>query len=595
MSSIEPISEKAAAPIPLPTSSRPTPTTYTPLRRALLITGTLLLLPVAHHTFSNFTDNTPSIALSGPAVSNACVQAPAVPYISDTARSDFIFENDTFKAKEVERFLGAIRIPTQSYDDMTNAKFEEGEGYDVRFDGFKKLHAYLEETYPLIYEKTTLANPHRFNLVYTLRGSEPKLKPLVLTAHQDVVPAPDSTLDRWTYPPFKGVFDGEYIWGRGSSDCKNSLIAIMTALEHRLEQGWKNRRTLVLAFGFDEEIGGPQGASAIGKHLLDTYGPNGVAMLVDEGGSGVEEKYGKLWILPGTAEKGNVSPAILVETEGGHSSTPSVHTGIGILSRIVASVEDANLFPPTLHTSSPVYGYMNCVATHGVPSLVPSWLKKGLQGKQTQKALDKLAAAYAEVRGRMAGEFLVRTSKAVTLISGGHKLNALPESARAVFNSRIDFSQSPETVLDIYTDSILPTAEAYNFTLISFNKTVLHEGSDGTIRIDIQGDDPLAPAPLTPVHGQAWDLFGWASRRVFEKDGEDEVIVSPSAATGNTDTKWYWDLTKNIYRFVPRRIGTSFAAHTVDEKILFKTHLEGLAWYHELILLFDDIKTDEGF
>ena len=50
-----------------------------------------------------------------------------------------------------------------------------------------------------------------------------------------------------------------------------------------------------------------------------------------------------------------------------------------------------------------------------------------------------------------------------------------------------------------------------------------------------------------------------------------------------------------IYRFVPRRVGTSFNAHTVDESVLLDTHLEGIEWFHELILFFDDIKTDEGF
>lgn len=95
-------------------------------------------------------------------------------------------------------------------------------------------------------------------------------------------------------------------------------------------------------------------------------------------------------------EKGIVNAQIEVRTEGGHSSIPRPHTSIGLLSRIVASIEcvclqlassegvsradacqlllhrDQNLFPPTLHTASPIYGYLNCINTHGTPSLVPS-------------------------------------------------------------------------------------------------------------------------------------------------------------------------------------------------------------------------------
>lgn len=44
-------------------------------------------------------------------------------------------------------------------------------------------------------------------------------------SHYDVVPAPESTYDRWTYPPFSGHNDGTDIWGRGASDDKTLLVA----------------------------------------------------------------------------------------------------------------------------------------------------------------------------------------------------------------------------------------------------------------------------------------------------------------------------------------------------------------------------------
>lgn len=56
-----------------------------------------------------------------------------------------------------------------------------------------------------------------------------------------------------------------------------------------------------------------------------------------------------------------------------------------------------------------------------------------------------------------------------------------------------------------------------------------------------------------------------------------------------------WDLTRAIYRFVPRRVDTSFGAHTVDERTLLRTHLETVEWYHELVLFADAIENDDGF
>jgi Gly-Xaa carboxypeptidase len=67
----------------------------------------------------------------------------------------------------------------------------------------------------------TLDLVHSHSMVYTLKGTDKILKPLMLTGHLDVVPATTS-LDRWTYPPFEGVIEKEWIYGRGTSDCKVS-------------------------------------------------------------------------------------------------------------------------------------------------------------------------------------------------------------------------------------------------------------------------------------------------------------------------------------------------------------------------------------
>lgn len=61
-------------------------------------------------------------------------------------------------------------------------------------------------------------------LVYEIQGSNPSLKPLFLTAHQDVVPVLPSTRSQWTHDPYGGEYDGTVIHGRGASDTKSSLI-----------------------------------------------------------------------------------------------------------------------------------------------------------------------------------------------------------------------------------------------------------------------------------------------------------------------------------------------------------------------------------
>ena len=104
---------------------------------------------------------------------------------------------------------------------------------------------------------------NKYGLVYTVKGSDPDLKPILLTAHQDVVPVDEDSLDEWTYPPFEGHYDQRdgHLYGRDTSDDKAALTGLMSAVEALLAQDdYDPRRTVTLAFGFDHEVGGEKGA-----------------------------------------------------------------------------------------------------------------------------------------------------------------------------------------------------------------------------------------------------------------------------------------------------------------------------------------------
>jgi len=66
------------------------------------------------------------------------------------------------------------------------------------------------------------------------------------------------------------------------------------------------------------------------------------------------------------------------------------------------------------------------------------------------------------------------------------------------------------------------------------------------------------------------------------------VISAPSAMTGNTDTRYYLDLSENIYRWSPARVGSRLNVHTVDEKIMTSGHVDGIRFFTELIVQADD-------
>lgn len=89
---------------------------------------------------------------------------------------------EEFRKGSIERLSGAVQIPTQSYDDM--GKIGEDSRWDILYDFAK----YLKNTFPRVHEylNPEIVNTH--GLLFTWKGSDESLKPLVLMAHQDVVP-----------------------------------------------------------------------------------------------------------------------------------------------------------------------------------------------------------------------------------------------------------------------------------------------------------------------------------------------------------------------------------------------------------------------
>ena len=121
---------------------------------------------------------------------------------------------------------------------------------------FLAFHAFLAERFPAAHEALERETVSEYSLLYTWRGSDPSLRPVLLAAHQDVVPVIPGSLERWTQPPFGGVVAEGYVWGRGTLDDKVGVMGLLEAVESLVADGFEPRRTIYLAFGHDEEIGG---------------------------------------------------------------------------------------------------------------------------------------------------------------------------------------------------------------------------------------------------------------------------------------------------------------------------------------------------
>lgn len=505
------------------------------------------------------------------------------PLVPDFNKSiELIFNDAGFRQESLARLSGAIRIPTEIED--THPRPEDDLEY---YAEFFKLHEYLEQAFPLVHKHLQLEKVNHVNLLYTWKGSDESLEPMMLTAHQDVVPVNPNTVNDWTYPPYSGHFDDatDFVWGRGSVDCKNLLVGELSAIEQLLKDGFQPKRSVIVALGFDEESSGAWGAQTMGAFLHDRYGDDGIYSIVDEGGAVLQLDKNIYAAAAITGEKGYVDVEVTVHGHGGHSSVPPDHTTIGIAAQLIKELE-AHPFEPAFTPQNPFYGLLTCTAEHS--SILPADVKKAILNapfdqKEMQKMIDFVAS------DRRTREML-RTSQAVDIINGGVKANALPEVTSFLVNHRIDITSSVNETIERDLGIIKAIAQKFNLGLVLAGDEIIPESKLGYI--DIKPISALEPAPLSPVKDSpVWDVFAGTIQNVFEngyfKDApETEFYVTTALVSGNTDTKFYWPLTKNIYRFMGFVASSDLLRiiHSVNEHIPLSSHLSTIAFVYEYIV-----------
>jgi len=399
-----------------------------------------------------------------------------------------------------QHLAGALRFKTISVLDDQQA------GYMPFLD----LQHYLEETYPLVHTHLSRKRFMDYALLYTWQGSNPDLAPIVLMAHQDVVPVEEDTLPAWEHPPFDGVIADGYVWGRGAQDIKNQMIAILEAAERLLASGYIPERTIYLAFGHDEEIGG-KGAAQIAAFLQD-LGIQPEAVL-DEGGAvaegllpGLNDPVG----LVGVAEKGFMTLKFSVEAAPGHSSTPPRETAIGILSKALAFLEAAPQ-PTNLRPANMLFRSLSPVLPFGLQfALANQWLF----GSVIRRNLEKIPSSYA----------MIHTTCAPTIIHAGVKENVLPASATAWVNFRI-----------LPGDTIAKVCERVRKII-----------DDDRVQFEPVQTFLTEASTFSSIDTPAFQTLERTIREVFLG-----VPVAPMLLMGGTDARNYHPFCERVYRFIP--------------------------------------------
>jgi len=412
---------------------------------------------------------------------------------------------------------------------------------------FQRLEAELMGVAPAARHVLHREPVNDLSLLYTWTGRDPTLPPVLLAAHLDVVPVDPASESDWTHPPFEGTVEDGIVWGRGALDDKASLVCLLAAVDRLVRTGFRPERTVYLAFGHDEEVGGYEGAKQIAQ-LLESRGVE-LAWVLDEGGLVASEFVAGArgsFAVVGIAEKGSVSIALELEEAGGHSSVPPAHTAIGDLARALVRLERHPM-------PARIDGVTGLFLDQLAPELpFPERLvlaNRWLFGPLIEYAFSRVPALDA----------MQRTTTALTIFDAGVKENVLPARARAIANFRIHPDDRVSSVSEHVRDTI----------------------QDERIQLQIGVRSvPREPSPVSPVDSGAYRLLQGTIRSIFP-----DAAVLPYLVLGGTDARHYYGLTRNVYRFAPFQLGPEALklAHGVDERISGENLARAVRFYVELL------------
>ncbi|MEO8262508.1 MAG: M20/M25/M40 family metallo-hydrolase [Pseudolysinimonas sp.] len=430
----------------------------------------------------------------------------------------------------VTRFRALLQIPTVSRNDPA----------DVDHAAFALFHETLAELYPLVHERLEVELIDDASLLFRWAGQGTG-RPTVLMAHHDVVPADEPG---WRHEPFAAELVSDRIWGRGTLDDKGALVALLEAIEQRLADEFTPAADVYVFSGANEETAG-SGA----ERAVDLLAERGVrpGLVLDEGGAVASDAFPGLdgaVAYIGVAEKGLAGIRLSVEKPGGHAATPARDGATTTLARAIVRLER---HPAPARLTAPVAEMLRAIAP---------------RARGTQRGLFRRPRTFRRVLtralARRGGEAaaMVRTTRAVTRLTGSAGDNVIAERATAMVNARIAIGSTVERTAD----------------------EIRHAIGDEQVRVDVvYGNDP---SPVSPNHGAEWDRLAETILEVFP-----DVIVAPYVMLQASDSRHFAAISDGVYRFLPFDLTTAerAALHAKDESIRVSTYLRGIAFFRRLI------------
>jgi acetylornithine deacetylase/succinyl-diaminopimelate desuccinylase-like protein len=280
---------------------------------------------------------------------------------------------------------------------------------------------------------TVKGQEHRPNVVARLKGNGKK-RPILLMGHTDTVNVDPK---KWKHGPFSAHREGGHIYGRGTVDDKDNVVAaLMTMLDLKRRKVPLDRDVIFLAEA------GEEGATQFGiEFMVNQHLPEIEAEYCLAEGGNVSREGGKIkFASVQTLEK--IPRAIALKSTGvaGHGSIPLKSNAIARLSSAVAKVAD---WQAPIKLNETTAAYFERLATLSTPENAARYRAILKPDSPEGKAAFQY---FLEHEPRHAS--VLHTSLSPNIIDGGYRVNVIPSEATATVDTRVVPDEDPEWLLN---------------------------------------------------------------------------------------------------------------------------------------------------
>jgi acetylornithine deacetylase/succinyl-diaminopimelate desuccinylase-like protein len=371
--------------------------------------------------------------------------------------------------------------------------------------------------------------PNRPNVVARLKGSGRK-RPLLIMGHTDVVNVDPK---KWTHPPFSATRDGGYVYGRGTVDDKDNVVAaLMTMITLKRLNVPLDRDVIFLAES------GEEGSTRVGIQFMveKHFASIDAEYCLAEGGStprvGGQVRFASVQTL----EKIPHGIELIARGVAGHGSVPLRSNAIAKLAAAVARVA---AWKPAIRLNDTTRAYFKRLASLSPPADAKRYLAIVGENAAARDAADEY---FLEHEPRHAS--MLRTSVSPNIIQGGYRINVIPSEARATLDVRVHPDDNPQAFLEAVRKVVNdPTVD------VGWVKRDIRPGT-GSAKLDSEGIK----------------LVEEAIKRHYE------TVMLPTMSTGATDMAYLRAKGIQCYGIGPATDmedgPKGFGAHSDQERIL---------------------------